>query len=328
MTDLLDRLRNAVPVWSAGMGGGLAGPQLAAAVSEAGGFGVLGVGGGLPRAAVLELVSATRALTSRAFGANVILPMSDGEDIAACFDARVDVLVLFWGDPQPYVADAHRRGMFVVAQCGGPEDAVAAADAGVDAVMVQGTEAGGHVKALAPLAETVPAAVRALGRRVPVIAAGGLATGADVATALGYGARAASLGTRFLASTEAAAVDAYKARVVAARAADTVFTDLFDIGWPRANHRVLRNTTYTAWEAAGRPAPGARPGEGEEIGTIPAGAERVPLPRYAVMPPMSGFEGDLEAAALYAGESVERIDAVVPAAELVTRLLDELRAAS
>ena len=72
----------------------------------------------------------------------------------------------------------------------------------------------------------------------------------------------------------------------------------------------------------------ARPGEGEEIGTIPAGAERVPLPRYAVMPPMSGFEGDLEAAALYAGESVERIDAVVPAAELVTRLLDELRAAS
>ncbi|MGE0485583.1 MAG: NAD(P)H-dependent flavin oxidoreductase [Gammaproteobacteria bacterium] len=328
MTDILDRLHTAAPVWNAGMGGGLAGPTLAAAVSEAGGLGVLGVGGGLPRAAILAYVDETRRLTRRPFGANIILPMSDGSDIEACFDARVDVLVLFWGDPQPFLADARRRGIAVIAQCGGPDDAVAAADAGVDAVMVQGTEAGGHVKALAPLAETVPATVRALGRRIPVIAAGGLATGDDIATALGYGARAVSLGTRFLASTEAAAVETYKARLLTARAADTVFTDLFDIGWPRANHRVLRNATYQAWEAAGCPPPGARPGEGEEIGTIPAGDDRAPLPRYAVMPPMTGFEGDVDAAALYAGESVERIDAIAPAADLVRRLMEELRAAT
>ncbi|MEQ8230857.1 MAG: nitronate monooxygenase [Gammaproteobacteria bacterium] len=327
MPDLLDRLHTSAPLWSAGMGGGLAGPALTAAVSEAGGFGVLGCGGGLPRAEVSRLIAQTRALTSRAFGANVILPMSDGSDIEACFDARVPVLVLFWGDVQPFVADAHRRDMYVVAQCGGPDDAVAAADAGVDAVIVQGSEAGGHVKARAPLAETVPAAVRVLGP-VPTIAAGGIATGADIADALALGARGVSLGTRFLACSEAAAHDDYKARVVAAAAADTLLTELFDIGWPAAAHRVLRNAVVSAWEAAGRPAPGARPGEGEEIGTIGRGESQVVVPRYSVLPPVTDFDGDLEAVALYAGESVDRIDAVADAATIMTNLMEELRAAT
>ena len=128
MRTLLDHLSIKLPIWSAGMGGGLAGPELVAAVCEAGGFGVLGAGSA-PGAQISAWVTKTRELTSRPFGANIILPMSDGSDVEACFDARVPVLVLFWGDTQPYVKDAHRRGMFVVAQCGGPEDAVAAADA-------------------------------------------------------------------------------------------------------------------------------------------------------------------------------------------------------
>ena len=327
MPDLLDRLHTRAPIWSAGMGGGLAGPALTAAVCEAGGFGVLGCGGALPRAQVTRLIEQTRALTSRAFGANIILPMSDGSDIEACFDARVPVLVLFWGDVQPFVADAHRREMYVVAQCGGPDDAVAAADAGVDAVIVQGCEAGGHVRARAPLAETVTQAVRILGP-VPTIAAGGLATGADIATALAYGARGVSLGTRFLASREAAALGAYKERVVAAGAGDTLMTELFDIGWPAAAHRVLRNATVEAWERAGRPPAGERPGEGEEIGTIGAGEERVGIPRYSVLPPVTDFAGDVESAALYAGESVARIDSIGDAAAIMATLMDELRAAT
>ncbi|MEX2480261.1 MAG: nitronate monooxygenase [Gammaproteobacteria bacterium] len=326
MPDLIERLHTPCPIWNAGMGGGLAGPALVAAVCEGGGLGVLG-SGGLPGDTVRELIQATRALTSRPFAANIILPMSAGDDIEACFDARVPVLILFWGDIQPYVADAHRRGMFVVAQCGGPEDAVAAADAGADAIIVQGTEAGGHVKAEQPLSETLAATLAALGP-VPVLAAGGLATGADIAAALDRGARAVSLGTRFLATTEAAAVSEYKSRIVAAHAADTVLTKMFDLGWPDAQHRVIRNTTFDSWQAAGSPPSGQRPGEGEEIGTIGAGDARVPLPRYSVYPPATGFAGDLDAAALYAGESVERVTDIPSAAELLSRLMDELRAAS
>lgn len=324
MRTMLDRLDVRLPVWNAGMGGGLAGPDLVAAVCEAGGFGVLGAGA-IPSELVTGLVRRTRELTSRPFGANVILPMSDGSDVEAVLEERVPVLVLFWGDPQPFVADAHRRDMFVVSQVGNADEAQAAADAGVDAVMIQGTEAGGHVKALAPLETTLREAVAALGS-IPVIAAGGIATGEDVATALERGASAVSMGTRFLASDEAFAVKAYKERVVAARAEETVFTDLFDIGWPNANHRVLRNATVEAWEQAGRPAPGQRPGEGEEIGRITIGEDTVPLPRYSVIPAMEGFEGDLESVALYAGESVERIEAVRPAADILRQIHEELRA--
>ena len=325
MRTLLDHLNLKLPIWSAGMGGGLAGPALVAAVCEAGGFGVLGAGSA-PGAVIDTWIAQTRALTSRPFGANIILPMSDGSDVEACFDARVPVLVLFWGDTQPYVKDAHRRDMFVVAQCGGPEDAVAAADAGVDAVIVQGFEAGGHVQALAPLAATLAATLKVLGP-VPVIAAGGVATGADIAAVLARGAQAASLGTRFVASLEAAACAGYKARIVAAAAVDTVMTTLFDIGWPDAKHRVIRNTTYERWEAAGRPASGQRPGEKQDVGELLLGGHRLLLQRYSVVPPLQSFAGDLDAMALYAGESVERITDILPAGELVARLLDELRRA-
>jgi NAD(P)H-dependent flavin oxidoreductase YrpB (nitropropane dioxygenase family) len=325
MRTLLDRLNLKLPIWSAGMGGGLAGPELVAAVCEAGGFGVLGAGG-VAGAQITDWIAQTRVLTSRPFGANIILPMSDGSDVEACFDARVAVLVLFWGDTQPYVKDAHRRDMFVVAQCGGPEDAVAAADAGVDAIIVQGTEAGGHVKALAPLESTLIATHRVLGP-VPIIAAGGVANGADIAAVLDLGAQAASLGTRFVASQEAAACAGYKERIVAAAAVDTVMTTLFDIGWPGASHRVIRNLTYQRWEAAGRPVSGQRPGEKQEVGELLLSGRRVVLPRYSVAAPLTSFDGDLDAMALYAGESVERITDILPAGALVERLLDELRRA-
>ena len=326
MRTLFDHLRPKFPILNAGMGGGLAGAELVAAVNNAGGLGILGVGA-TPPDLIRQMVDLTRTLTSRPIGANVIMPMSDGSDIEACFDAGVEVLVLFWGDPQPFVEDSHKRGMFVISQCGDASDASDAADAGVDAVIIQGKEAGGHVKATEPLVDTLRTTVASLGS-VPVIAAGGITSGEHIATVLAAGASAASLGTRFVASTEARALKDYKQRITAARSAETVLTKLFDVGWPEANHRVIRNSTFEAWEAAGRPPSGARPGEGEQIGTYAIGGAMLEIPRYAVYPASEGFTGDIEATALYAGESVETIDSILPVSEIMTTLVEELRDSS
>lgn len=325
MRDMFDRLNTPYPIWNAGMGGALAGPELVAAVNAGGGFGVLGTGA-MPPDAVSATISATRALTSKPIGANIILPMSDGSDIAAVFDSGVEVLVLFWGDPQPWVTDAHKRDIFVVAQCGDGEDASQAADAGVDAVIVQGTEAGGHVKATRPLAQSLTETINTLGA-LPVIASGGIADGAAIARALELGAKAVSIGTRFLASREAQASAAYKERLIAAAAEDTVMTQLFNLGWPNANHRVIKNRSYTNWEAAGRPDSGNRPGEGEVIGVAGEGESKVELPRYTVFPPAEGVDADIEELPLYAGQSVALIDDIAPVSEIMQTLIAELKTA-
>lgn len=327
-TPLCDALGIEVPIWNAGMGGGLAGPELAAALSNAGGLGVLGMGG-LPTPAIRESIRQVRALTDRPFGVNLIMPLMDEEAVACCLDERVSVLVLFWGDPSPYMEDAHRVGTKLMVQCGSVEEARRTAAAGADAVMVQGVEAGGHVRGTTALSVLLPATVEAV-TPLPVIAAGGIATGRGVAAALGLGAQAVSLGTRFLCSEESRAAPEYKQRIVAAAAEDTVYTKTFDVGWADAAHRVLRNRAVTEWEAAGSPPVGGRAGEGEVIGTMPVAGQVVDLPRYGVFMPLQGFEGDLEHAALYCGQSCALVNDILPAAQIVHDLVqtaDELIAA-
>jgi NAD(P)H-dependent flavin oxidoreductase YrpB (nitropropane dioxygenase family) len=306
-----------LPIWNAGMGGGLAGPELAAAVSNAGGLGVLGMGG-LPEPVIRAEIARTRGLTDSPFGVNIIMPLVEDEAQILCtLDEAVPVLILFWGDPAPYVERAHAAGTRLIAQVGSLDQARQAADAGVDAVMIQGVEAGGHVRATTSLSVLLPAVVDALDG-LPVIAAGGIADARGVAAALALGAQAVSLGTRFLCSTEANV--AYKERVVAATAEDTYFTTLFDVGWPDANHRVLRNDATRDWEAAGRPESGQRPGEGETIGKLPVGGQVIDLPAYAVFPALDGFSGDLERTALYCGESCTLVNDIRPAADIVADL--------
>ncbi len=314
-----------MPILNAGMGLGIAGPELAAAVSEAGGCGVLGLGG-LPAEFVRDAVRGLRARTPRAFGVNLILPLMREGALEVCLEERIPFLVLFWGDPAPFVADAHRRGVALFAQVGDAEEAARAAAAGVDGIFIQGREAGGHVRAVRPLAHTLPDTVRAVGA-LPVIASGGMSSGEQVAMALRAGASAVSLGTRYLATPEARVVSEYKDRVLTAKAADTVLTTLFDVGWPEAPHRVLRNGVYRAWETAGEPVSGQRPGEGATVGHLALAGERVPLPRYTVNPPVLGLVGDLDEVPLYAGESCEGIDRLIPALELTRQLARELREA-
>jgi nitronate monooxygenase len=325
LSKIHERLNIKLPIWSAGMGLGMSGSALTSVVSNAGGLGVLGLGG-LEPATMRAVIADTREKTSRAFGANIIVPMMVPGQIEACFDEKVPLMVLFWGDPADYIKDAHKRGMLVVSPCGDVDEAVRAADAGVDGVIVQGNEAGGHCKATRPLADVLRATVAELGS-IPVIASGGIATGADIAGALDLGASAVSMGTRFLATHESVVLDSYKERVINARSEDTVLTKLFDRGWPDAAHRVIRNRAYTDWEAAGCPPSGQRPGENTVIGTLGTGEEAIELPRYTVTPPLMQFNGDLEEAALYCGKSCDHIDSILSAELVMEQLVAELDAA-
>jgi nitronate monooxygenase len=309
------------PLFLAGMGGGISGPELVAAVSNAGACGVLGMGG-LPAPYIRQQIRRVRALTDKPFGVNLLLPLLQEGQIDACLDEKVPILVLFWGDPTPFVAEAHRRGIKVFIQVGSVEEAAAAAGAGVDAVIAQGNEAGGHVKSTTALSTGVPAVVEVV-KPVPVIASGGVADGRGLVAALSLGAQAISMGTRFLASQEAQAPREYKERIVQGTAEETVYTQLFDIGWPDAPHRVLRNKAIAEWEAAGRPPTGRRPGEGTVVGSMPLADTLVDVVRYAVFPPKPGFTGDLDYVALYAGESCSLVHDIKPAAQIVREVMRE-----
>lgn len=312
------------PILSAPLGGGNAGPELAASVSDAGGLGFLGMGG-LPAQAIRDQIREMRRRTSKPFGVGLLIPRLSGGEVQACVEERVPVLLLFWGDVTPYVEKAKRAGIRVFAQVGSVAEAQAAAVAGVDAIVAQGFEAGGHVRGTTSLFTLVPA-VREAVQPLPVIAAGGIATGRGLVAALGLGADAALMGTRFVASEESRACPEYKQRIVRACAEDTVHTELFDIGWPEAAHRVLRNKAVDEWERAGRPRSGERPGEGTTVGRMPIGDATTDILRYSVRTPMIGFEGDLEYTALYAGESCGLVSELKPAAAIVRDVVAEAEA--
>jgi nitronate monooxygenase/enoyl-[acyl-carrier protein] reductase II len=325
-TPLCQRLGIEHPVWCAGMGAA-AGPELVAAVSNAGGLGVLGAAGAAPEE-IRRRGTEVRELTGRPFGVNFIIDGADSEadreflraEVAAAAE-HAAVVVLFWGDPGPYVEVAHRAGALVVVQVGSAAEARAAAAAGVDAVIAQGVEAGGHVRGTTPVWELLPQVAAAVGP-VPVLASGGIGDGAGLARALRAGAQGVSLGTRFVASDEAFAHPEYKRRITASTAADTVYGELFDGWWPDAPHRVLRTRLVAEWEAAGRPPPGRRPGEGTPIGTlVRSSGETVEWPRYAVGVAGPDFDGDIDDAPLWAGQSCTAVNDIKPATLIVRDLV-------
>jgi len=188
-------------------------------------------------------------------------------------------------------------------------------------IVAQGWEAGGHVWGSVATLPLVPAVVDAIAP-VPVIAAGGIGDARGVAAVLALGAQAAWLGTRFLLAEEAPVHEDYRRRLIASAETDAHwYADLYDVGWPDAPHRAIGNSTARAWEAAGRPAPGRRPGEGQEIARA-AGGE--PVVRYSSALPLEGTEGDIEALSLWAGQSVTFANRVQPAAEIVAELTSRL----
>jgi NAD(P)H-dependent flavin oxidoreductase YrpB (nitropropane dioxygenase family) len=206
---------------------------------------------------------------------------------------------------------------------GSADEAKRAADLGADVICAQGVEAGGHVWSKVGTLVLLPAVVDAVAP-LPVIAAGGIADGRGLAAVLALGGAGAWIGTRFLATPEAYTHEEWKRRIVAARETDTVYSELFDLDWPKAPHRVLRNSTYERWEAAGRPPSGQRPGEGEPVARQPDGTM---LLRYSDNGPVPGASGEIEATCLYAGQSAGLVHDIVPAGALVKRIVAEAESA-
>ena len=302
------------PIFQAPMGR-TAPPALAAAVTNAGGLGMLGTSWDKPDA-MREKIRATRALTAGPFAVNLAVSWDQHERLDIALQEGVKAVSLFWGDPAAYVRKAKDAGAIVVQTVATPEEARRAADLGADIIVAQGVESGGHVWSTVSTMVLVPLVCDAV-PEVPVVAAGGMADVRGVRAALALGAQGVWLGTRFLATVESGAHDDFKQRLLSARATDTVFTMLFDQGWPDAPHRALRNSTVRMWEKAGCPAAGKRPGEGEIIGAFPNGD---PIPRYGVPAPMQGATGEIEAFALYAGQSVGLIRDLPPVASVMQEL--------
>ncbi|SLN61631.1 NAD(P)H-dependent flavin oxidoreductase [Roseisalinus antarcticus] len=301
--------------------GRVAPPELVAAVSNAGGLGLAPLLTDAPdrmRAQIRRI----RALTDKPFGVNLNMDFRDDAQLDVCLEEGVEVISIFWGDPQDFTRRAKSQGAKVIITVGTSAGARRAAALGADAICAQGWEAGGHVEGKVSTMALVPAVVDAVGD-VPVIAAGGIADGRGLAAAMALGASAAWIGTRFLAAAEAQTHPVYLERLLAASEDDTAhYDDLYDLVWPNAPHRALKNSTSDLWEAAGRPPLGERPGEGDVLATRPDGVE---IPRYASAVAFAGLKGQIEPLPMWAGQGVGLVTKSRPAKEIVREIVDQAR---
>jgi nitronate monooxygenase len=311
------------PIFEAAHGIRVTCPELAIAVSNAGAMGALAISG-WPTDKARDAVAMVRAATKGSFFVNYILALSNQpESLRSVLDAGAPIVQFSWGHPSKEAISAIRAARAKLGmQVTSAESARAALDLGADYLVCQGTEAGGHVQATQGLYESL-SSVLAEAKGKPVIASGGIGNGKGIRKALLAGAWGAALGTRFLATIESNAHPAFKQAVIAAHARDTALMICFQDGWP-AMHRALRNRTFVMWDAAGCPAPGKRPGEGDILATGPDGSRVL---RYSAQSPGRELEGAPEEMALYAGLSAEFVKDLPPAGELVRRLWRECQAA-
>jgi NAD(P)H-dependent flavin oxidoreductase YrpB (nitropropane dioxygenase family) len=302
------------PIIQAGMGG-VARAELVAAVSNAGGLGMLGMVRMAPDF-IRDQIRKTRTLTRHPFGVNLIQPVSAASgfesQLEVCIEERVPVVSLFWSDPAPFVQQCHAAGIVVMLQVGSAEEASHGATTGVDIIVAQGVEAGGHVRGQVGLVPLLPTVVEAV-TPVPVIAAGGIVDGRGLAAALALSADGVWVGTRFVASEESEAHPDYKRRLLAASQADAIYTRIFHVGWPpNSAHRVLRNPLTEG----SSPPPGP-------VGSVRFGDRTVEVPLFGTATPTIHTEGRLDLMPNYAGQGVGLVRNILPAAEIVQQMVSE-----
>ncbi len=279
-------------------------PELVAAVSNAGGLGIIGALGRSPDE-LREEIGKVRELTSRPFGVNHVVSQIDAGAIDVTLELRVPVLSLSWGRAADLARRAHDAGIKVLHQVNSPEEAGQVAADGADVIVAQGTEGGGHVGGMSTL-PLVPQVVDVV-NGVPVLAAGGIADGRGLAAALMLGAQGALIGTRFLATPEARGRGHSKDVILNALGSQTVaskfFDDVLGIRWPGALVRSIRNPLLDRWA------------QRQQDWALAADQIRPSL--EAAM-----AAGDF----VLAGESAGMIHDIVPAGELVERIAREAEA--
>jgi len=316
---LLDILQVEKPILSAPMAGA-AGPELVAAVCNAGGYGVIPLWG-RSKEQVATGIDELRELTDRNFAVNLNLSFPYEDQLEMCIAKGVHGVSLFWGMEPSVIARAKAGGLTVLMSVGNAQEAKTAAQAGADVIVAQGWEAGGHVWGQVSTIALIPAVVDAV--KVPVVAAGGIADGRGMAAAMMLGASGVWIGTRLLASSEATIHEVYRNRILQASEADTQWAhDLYHVGWPDAPHRALSNSTSRAWVEAGCSEPGNRPNEKEQIGQRPNGD---PVVRYQSYTPLPETSGDVEAMSLWSGQGVSLVREVIPAADIVEEVYQAAR---
>jgi nitronate monooxygenase len=290
-----------VPIQLAGM------PQvsvlrLASAVADAGGLGMI-----TPTDDTVEVLEQLANETSGKFGINFLIPFLDVEAVEAA-SGRTRVVDFHFGEPDArLVALVHQGGALAGWQVGSADEARAAVDAGCDFVIAQGIEAGGHVRGELPLLVLLDKVLDLVDQ--PVVATGGIATARAMAAALAAGASAVRVGTRFVASAESGAHPRYVELLLRAHATDTVLTTTFSTGWPDAPHRVLRSCVEAVQGF-----------HGDIVGNQHLESSTNPIPRFATPPPGATTTGEIDAMALYAGQSVGMVGDVKPAAAIVAEL--------
>ncbi|OBH86854.1 nitronate monooxygenase [Mycobacterium sp. E2989] len=323
--DIADRLRIDVPVAQAGMGGGLAGAALAAAVAEAGGLGTLGLA--TPRQLRACIAEVRERAPGRAVAVNLLMPFVHRAHVAVCVDAGVDVAVLAFGEKRGLVEHLRDAGIFVFVMVGSAAQASAAIGWGADGLIAQGREAGGHLVGTMPALDFLPQALAAAGHR-PVFLAGGIATGTDTRAALTAGAAGVVAGTRFLMTHEANANREYQRRV--ANADKTIETNLFGLSWP-LRHRVLPNAATRRWcrdDGRAKALPAAINAASRPLAVLgyfdAAKLMRLQSPARPLLTPLAPLAATPDAwvdhAALYAGETALRIGELTSAARAVADL--------
>jgi nitronate monooxygenase len=319
MAAIFERFGIELPIFQAPIGS-VASPELAAAVSNAGGVGHLACTWRTP--AQLDVIfAAMKTQTQKPFGANFVLGFPFEERLALALEHGVPIISFFWGDGSAHLAAVRASGALAMQVIGSVNEAKRAADSGFDVVVAQGREAGGHVRGQLGTMTLLPQVVDAISP-LPVLAAGGIADRRGVAASLALGAAGVWVGTRFLAAAEANIHPTYRDRVLAGSADDTCYSRLFDVGWPGAPMRTLKNSTVQRWQDAGQPPAPHRPGEGEIIARRGDGSD---IPRYHFGSPTRDVDGQVEAMALYAGEAVGLVRTVEAAAAIVSDLAQPFR---
>jgi NAD(P)H-dependent flavin oxidoreductase YrpB (nitropropane dioxygenase family) len=311
------------PIVNAGMAM-IARPALAAAVCEAGGLGTIGSDINPPDV-LRNLIRQTKTLTKQPFGVDLIGDFVTDEHISVLVEEQLALAIFFWTLPKvEHVERLKRAGVKVWMQIGRVAEADQAVALGADALIVQGAEAGGHNRAEASTMTLFPR-IRRRFPDLPLLAAGGIVDGATMAAALALGADAVWCGSRFLASQEAEAHDAYKDRVLSADVGDTAILSIYGPEWPGQAMRAIINDG--ARVALGREPEAIGEAAGQIIGSTVLNGQTIAAPRYSAILPTRDFDGDIEQTCLTAGQSAGNIGEILPAGEIVRRMTSEAEAA-